>query len=841
MTVGSWVRDVARGLKELTVLGAVAHLLVGAAAAQDGGGGGGGGGQGGTIAGTVLAADQSAPLAWATVSITQLSSPVTAVGEPEFARDRTAITSGDGTYRFTELTPAQYRLHIRRIGYYPATIEVELKQPKSVTVSAALEVAPVQLERLVVKGITPDKYARTTDGDVSAGQKRIEIERWRQKAFLGSDVRALTHADVLEAVTLGTADPLRALQRLPGVTTRDSWTAEVWTRGASWGQTRVYFDDLPLLNPLHAGGVTSAVNEDVLGSVLFHPGVRPVTLGEGAAGVVHLRSRPAGGSGDLRGHVGAALFSAGLTLERRFSRGRIGALLGGRRSTLEGPNWEHLPQEFGDFAGRFDVDLGRDWSIEASGLWERDWINTDLPDGPRGNQFAWGNAVGRLTFDGPVPGANARHTAGFSQFDLSVRQYRSAASIDRFNSHNPTQGNTNGRINHFILSGEFGSVSPEQDVDGWRAGYQLMHRLLKYDGAPISPYPIQTFLGPLSLQQDLTVGSLWGEARWKPANGLTALGGIRVEASGSIRNGGRVRLAPHISVRYAVSERWSLSAGVGRTYQYLQLLAQAGLSVGPGLPTSHVWLLAGRDTPAARSDVVSLGAERWLSDRWLTSAALYLRRVAGITLVDPTPGPLPARPNTVVGESGARGFEVSLRRLAGSFTMSASYSLGVSEIRAAGLRFPAPSDRSHAIDATGTWRVPRKIVGGAIRIGSAFTAMSGAPYTPLYPGSYECDYVLDRCRELVSDIIGEPNSARSPWYGNLDLLFDWNRAFSAWKLGFFVQLHNVFRRDNAVTYSVTREGPCHRDTGDAPFCSRQQDLFRPDLPAVTTAGLRISF
>jgi hypothetical protein len=835
MTLGESVRGLTRGLKDVMLLGAVLLLLAGAAAAQDGGG------PGGTIAGTVLAADLSAPLAWATVSITQLSPLDHTVGAPELPRSRTAITGADGTYSFTELTPAGYRLHIKRIGYYPATIEVELRQPQSVSVSAALEVAPVKLERVEVKGITLDSYVRAPDADGSAGQRRIEIERWRQTAFLSSDVRALTRVDVLEAVTLGTADPLRAIQRLPGVTTRDSWTAELWTRGASWGQTRVYFDDLPLLNPLHAGGVTSAVNEDVLGAVLFHPGVRSVTLGEGAAGVVHLRSRPAGGSGDLRGYAGTSLFSAGVTLERRFSNGRVGALLGGRSSTLQGPNWEHLPQSYGDLAGRFDVALGEEWALEASGMWERDWIHDQLPDGPSGNEFAWGNAVARLSLDGPVPGANSRHSAGFSQFDLSVRQTRSAASIDRFNSQDPTQGNTDGRINHFVLSGEFGSLSPEQDVDGWRAGYQLAHRLLKYHGAPISPYPIQTFLGPLSLRQDLTVGSLWGEARWKPARGLTVLGGIRVEASGSVRNDGRVRLAPQASARYAVSERWSLSAGVGRTYQYLQMLAQAGLSVGPGLPTSHVWLLAGPDTPAARSDVVSLGAERWLSDQWLTSAALYLRRVTGVALVDPTPGPLPAMPQTVVGESGARGFEVSLRRLAGSFTMSASYSLSVSEVRAAGLRFPAASDRRHAIDAAGAWRVPRKLFGGAIGLVSAFTATSGAPYTPLYPGRYECDYAVDSCREIVSDIIGEPNAARSPWYASLDLQLTWDRAFSAWKLGLFVHLHNLLRRDNAVTYSVTREGPCRRDTLDAPYCSRQQDIFRPDLPAVTTTGVRVSF
>src|SRR5690606_35716776 len=78
----------------------------------------------------------------------------------------------------------------------------------------------------------------------------------------------------------------------PGVGRRDDYTAVLWTRGAPWVQTRVYFDGLPLYNPTHGGWPFSSINPDGIGSAFFHPGVRSAEWGEGAAAVLVLRSRP---------------------------------------------------------------------------------------------------------------------------------------------------------------------------------------------------------------------------------------------------------------------------------------------------------------------------------------------------------------------------------------------------------------------------------------------------------------------------------------------------------------------------------------------------------------------
>jgi hypothetical protein len=803
------------------------------------------GADGGTISGTVLAADVSSPLALALVSLITVDAvALPSVETLEIPGDaETVVTRDDGSYRFTHVKPAAYRVRIRRIGYRPTTVDVELRRPANVNVSVALEVAPVRLTPIEVHAISLDLYGREKGVDERDGNDRVEVEHWRQRSFLTSDVRALTHDDVLEAVTVGSADPFRALQRLPGVTTRDNWTAEVWTRGAAWDHTRVYFDGLPLFNPLHAGGVTTAINEDVLGSVVFHPGVRSVSHGEGAAGVIDFTSRPAGGTGDLRGFGTVSLFAQGLTLERRFVGGHVGVLLGGRTSVSGTDILSDLPRDYADVSGRIDVDLGGNRHLETSGIWERDWINGTLGDGsPHDNTAGWGNAAARLTLHVPVPGAYSKHSFGVSQFDQVVRRTDPGAFIDQFDENKPTQIDTDSRIRYVTVAGEFGSLVPDETETGWRAGYQLTYQSLSYSGSPPAPYPIQTFDSRPELNEELTVAAIWGETRWKPATQLSMQGGIRVQASGAILGEGRIRLAPQLSARYAVTERLNFTAGLGRSYQYLQALAPAGLLVGPGLPTGHYWLLAGDSTPAIRSDVATLGAERWLGYDLIASVNVYARRTSGIALVDPTPGPIPGTPNVVAGINTARGVEASLRRIAGRFTWSIGYTLGFSDMEAAGLRFPFTADRRHAFDLTSIWRMPVRLFGGSFTLAQAYTFASGAPYTRVHPGNFVCDIEQDRCFPIVPDILGEPNANRSEWHLSLDQRLDWDWQFSAWRLGFFFYQRVGLRYSNELTYTLLRGGGCSRESSDSPFCGPDDDQFEPDMSIHSVRlGLRVAF
>jgi hypothetical protein len=151
----------------------------------------------------------------------------------------------------------------------------------------------VRLEPIDVSSALVEPYGRTTPA-AHAAARRVAVARLRQRRHLSTDVQALTRDDVDEAVTFAESDLFRALHRLPSVSTRDAYTAELRVRGAPGDQTRVLFDGLPLHNALHAFGGLSGVNTDALGAAVLHPGVAPAALGGGGAGVLDVRSRRGG-------------------------------------------------------------------------------------------------------------------------------------------------------------------------------------------------------------------------------------------------------------------------------------------------------------------------------------------------------------------------------------------------------------------------------------------------------------------------------------------------------------------------------------------------------------------
>jgi hypothetical protein len=179
---------------------------------------------------------------------------------------RSLVTAGDGVYQFTEVVPGRYRLRIERLGYRSVVVDVDVRRPTAAAVSVGLELEPVALQPLRVEQRAAALFYRGTSGPAELDEARVSTERLRQSLFLAPDARMLTYADVMDGVTLGEGDVFRALQRFPGVGTRDDYSAELWTRGAPWTHTRVTFDGVPLFNPVHAVGVLSAITPEVLGS-----------------------------------------------------------------------------------------------------------------------------------------------------------------------------------------------------------------------------------------------------------------------------------------------------------------------------------------------------------------------------------------------------------------------------------------------------------------------------------------------------------------------------------------------------------------------------------------------
>jgi hypothetical protein len=785
-----------------------------------------------SITGRVLDGATGAPLADASVVLEPGGGgalpPDPRGGPAMFAAGRSARSGPDGGYGFAALPPGLYRLRVSRAGYHPATLTVELHSTSPALVSVGMTVEPVMLEPLEVVGrrapAAGEVFARSPDFAREVEEGSLPALRALRERFPATDAREMTEAQVQEAVTYAEPDVLRALLRLPGASAAGGHSAELWTRGAPASHTRVLFDGIPLVAPLHLGGAMSSVGPDAVGAAAFYPGVRPPSLGDGAAGVVELLSRR-GGRGRPLSALGELTVASGrLAVEGETPGGRV-AWLGAGRSTL-GPApagelglGEGAEYTFYDLAGRLDVDLGGGRALEVSALRTGDAVSDTLHAELLGRTYvSWENAGARATLALPAGPLRLRHTVGASRYRAAVEKGLFGREGFTVPSNLPwisTIAGLGDRVETGFLRGEAAPAGgPSTAVARWTGGYEVARQRAVTDSVPSiwqgegeGRLPTHMVLVPRA--RELVVAAAWGEYRWTPSPRLFLSAGLRVEGGGRVAGLPALRPAPRASLRWEALPELALSAGAGRVFQYLQNVPQAVFG--------SRWLVAGADAPALRADLATAGAELWLGREWLATANVFARRTEGMVAMSRVRDEDFSGYATPGTENRASGTEVGVRRLAGRWTASAAYTRLRSGLRAPGEARAAEEDQRHTVDATGLLRVSR-----AFRVGGAFTLATGDPFPYRRACRGEC-------------AAASPEVGRRPVFRSLDAMADWSGRAGPLELGAFVQLRNVLGTPNPGPYV---EPEC---TGGGDTPQRCGPLLAGGPVSLLLAGVRARF
>lgn len=807
------------------------------------------------ISGQVVDAQSRTPLEGALVELERVGRS-SAGSQSVEAVERRVATDQAGRYEFRELPRGEYRLEVSRIGYVGAVVRIDLRSAGSSRLSVGLDIDPISLSPLAVIGTRPETYGRLRDAEPGVNDISL-IDQLRQRRHLVGDTRELTHREVVSAVTLAETDLFRALQRIPGVSTRDDYTATMWTRGATWDQTRVYFDGLPLYNPTHAGWLFAAVNPDAIASASFHPGYRPARWGEGSAGVLDLRSRSGRPGQPLRGSAEISMASTRIALDGSSRNNRFNWMVAARRSyvdifselvesVLDEENLQ-VPYDFTDITARADADLGGDWSVTGSGFLEYDNLRGDIPGLLEGNRGKWGNRAGRLSVEGPMGPFRASLTGGMTRFgtlifDRQVEKVTEDVTL-------PTLENA---ILNRRLGVEIAPLNPRGRFGEWTVGAEVMSDSVSYDGpfSLIGALVHGAVVGdsvsnrPFHYGRSLVQGTIWAEKRWGLRRDLNAITGARLEGGPTVANGGQLRIAPRAAIRYEPNDIFAVTGGWSRNYQYTQDVSPAAGPIGPQLHLSAIWVLASPAPafPAIRTDQFTVGFEAEWGTGWSSLVNLYDRRSSGLKIPNPVPGSVNvARDLDTEADGEAVGAEVALRRLTERFTGSVGYSWGRSTIKSTPidpdepvLEFASSADIRHGVDATAVYRVGQKL-----QVGGAFTFGSGVPFTRLLVG--------DGTRDVLPQLEA-PNAERTPAYASLDVSVEYEHTFTDWSMSGYLQLRNVANRDNAVTYAGSVTCPL-AETSKFPAryaesCEGRTgvvDRFEPGLPRLPLLGVRIVF
>lgn len=760
-----------------------------------------------TIAGTVVDAGSSQPLIGARVILTPETSGVFGVrgATSDLPTTRSTISDDAGSYTIKGVPAARYRLHVRRIGYEPSLVEIDLRQSDGTArVSVGLVVVPVRLAPIRVDGPVGNTFGSLALPNDS-GSLRIEAVRDRQSRFLATDVRELTAASALEAGSTGDVDLFRALRRFPGVTGYDDRSAELWIRGGRWDQVRVAYDGLPIFNPLHATGTMSGIGGDAIGAAFLHPGVRPVSSTPEGASLIDVRSRAATDSGvTVTGEATRVGIASSVQVAR--ADGRSGLAVSAKRSFSDismplnlGWNADLRGGWFTELALRGDRVLDNGKALEFSLLrsydYHRAFTQTARP-------FSGGSFLTRATLRIPMGRWMTAHTVGMSNYSSSDQFLRGTGFIvDTL--HNCTIDTIDechdyiralaidstdvvvGSSSVDYLSVEGTARRPGAGGETWSVGY----RLSQYNASSALPLHAISWAGGRKLnlasaRDRLPLGALWTERRWQLSRRLTGEAGIRVESNLASP---APLFAPSLQARYRLDNTTMLSAGLSRTHQHTQELAATYLYGS----NRGMWLLSANGRPPVTTTQAGLGVERWLAAGIVISANAYGRQIENIATTA-----LPGDDSTalfVPADLRAAGAEFEMRRIAGRLTGSVSYSLSRATESIAGRTTVASGDRTHTLDLSAMLRL------GPFRLGGAATSMTGSPFTRVVYGH---GYLVseDSVDWKTPNTSGPRNGERMPTYFTADLFAEWSGRIGRVQLSPFVGLRNLTGRHNLTSY-----------------------------------------
>lgn len=727
------------------------------------------------VSGTVRDAGPGPALARAVVTLT----PVT--GGPT----RTRLTTDDGAFHYRALERLTYRLEVRYIGREPL---VRIVSPLPGEERRRLDLT-LTMEPLLVETVTVHSHALAGDARALNG------------------VSILSSRELAAGVGPGDADPMRAIQLLPGVQAGSDFSSGLHIRGGGPDQTLVLLEGAPVYNPSHAFGFFSTFDPNAVDEVRLYKGGYPSRFGGRLGSVLDVRQRT-GTNPEVEGSAGVSTIASAVSLSGPIERGSWRVNL--RRTHLEPVldelrrHHEEIPSYwFYDLSGKLELTTLPSDRLRWHGYQGRDHLKLDL-EGGSAVDFAWGNRAMTADYDH----AFGPHLQGRVRYVDAAYDSRSTVSI--FSSAIDLEN----RIRDRILS---------VDLD-WEAhsrhrietGIELSSHAFEYRETVDGEVQAEVSSRPRSV-------AIYAEDEWRVDARTRLRMGLRSRLT---EIGSRVLVDPRVSVARELGGNVRGRLGAGLYHQVVQLVSTEGLSA------ADFYLPLDDSAPASRAWQTSAGLEWTPGPGLKLSAETYHRFLDGLVEYDNARGLGTTDEDTETffytgGEGRAYGLELLVERRRGRLTGWLSYTLAETRRRFDELNdgewYSAKHDRRHDLNLT------TQLDLGAYHPGATFVYGTGQAFTPAAARYLIRNPATGELTEGEQLLPAPRNSGRLAPYHRLDLGIDRDVAWLGDGGQIYVKVFNVYSRRNDwfVQYDTER-----RET-------RVKTLKM--LPVVPTVGIRTRF
>jgi hypothetical protein len=712
----------------------------------------------GSIRGRVLDAVTNEPLVGANVFVKETS----------FG----SATDLEGRFTVRNVPAGTYRVQASVIGYSPELAsDVVVAPGRETQVDFDLAPTAIDLDEVVVEA---DYFRENADAPVSA--------------------QTLSYEEIRRAPG-GLEDVIRAVSVLPGVVQASAGRNDLIVRGGAPSENLYVVDGLEIPNINHfgtqgaTGGPLSFINLDFVKDVTFTTGGFGPRYGDKLSSVMNIQLKE-GRRDRLGGKVNVSASQFGLNTE-----GPIGDkgsfIFSARRSYLDfifkAAGFGFVP-EYWDFIGKatYDIDRENEISFLTIGVLDNVRFFNDDEDQRFDNSRVLGNAQ-----DQYFSSIRWKHLmgSGFMTFTLG-RTFVDYSFLQSDSLLNPVflsdskEGETSLRADGVFLLDRslelsFGAQAKRARIEGDFAWTPTEDSFLENPG-----------IANLENAWDTTgyKANAYVQVARSFFSRLRVTLGARMDYFNLIEN--PFVIGPRASARYAFTDLTSVTASGGTYYQ----------------SPSYIWLMSNPANTAldhVRVDQLVLGVEHLLRADLRVRVEGYVKDYSDYPASSERPWLVLA--NTGAGFGGAengfdafgfddlrsagtgtaRGLELLVQKRLSDIPFYGIFSLSYNQTEYAaidGVLRPGQYDQRVILNLSGGWKISE-----AWEVSTKFRYGSGTPYTP---------FLADGSRNYTADYNGD----RLPPFHSLDVRVDRRWLFDGWNLITYVDIQNVYNRENVQGY-----------------------------------------
>jgi TonB family protein len=697
---------------------------------------------------------------------------------PGMSEVLTLTADAEGAFSAADLTPRSYQVEVAAAGYKPFSVEEKLEDGET---------------REVVYRVEPEDSEY--ESVIRARKPPREVTR-----------REVTRREITRIPGTG-GDALRSIQNLPGMARAPLMSGALIVRGSAPGDSKYFFDSMPIPMLYHFGGLTSVINSDLLESIDFFPGNYSVRYGGATGGIVEVYPK-APETDRIHAYIDADIMDAGLLVEGPIGK-KWSMAISGRRSYLDALFKAVMPKNMMTFtvAPRYyDYQVIADYHPSKKNNLRLFLFGSD-------DRFEV--ILGKDFVANPVFTGGGQFKIYFHQFQARWTYNLGGGFTNVLNAGVGFQRGDSGAGDLFKFESDYLPFYLRDEIAydknrniAYRIGLDTEISWNKWTvRAPASGFGLEGQpMDPLSANEEMaeTSGSgvyvrpgVYTEFEIRPVKKLKLITGLRVDYYDLVEE---AALDPRFVVRYQLFEKTVLKGGIGMFHQ-----APTGDLVDEQFGNPDLSLINAMH--------YTIGAEQSLFRNVELSLEGFFKRMRNLISSDPV-----TRYNNQ-GTGKVWGLEFLLKHNDnGRFFGWISYTLMRSE------RIDHPGDRKRLFDYDQTHIltiVASAVIGRGWEAGLRFRLVSGNPQTPVSGSMFDAD------SDIYWPIYGAVNSTRMPMFHQLDIRVDKKWTFKYLKFSIYLDVQNIYNHKNPEFYSYN-------------FDYSQKQYFN-GLPVLPILGFRLEY